>query len=402
MRRTLFGTNLKKRSRKTVYMDHAATTPVTQKVMEAMKPYFTSGYGNASSLHDSGQEARKAVEESRKTIASLINAGPDEVFFTSGGTEADNTAIKGIAFANRDKGNHIIITKIEHDAVIRACDYLEKNGFEVTRLDVDGNGLVDPEDVRKAITEKTILVSVMHANNEIGTIEPIGEIGKICREHDIYFHTDAVQTLGKIPIDVKKMDIDLLSASAHKIYGPKGVGCLYVRKGVGIEPLVHGGGHEHGMRSGTENVPGIVGFAKACELAGKSMRSESERLAKLRDMLINGILRIPGTRLNGHPEKRLPNNVNVSFRHIEGEGIVLRLNDRGIAASTGSACSSNTLEPSHVLLAIGLGHADAHGSLRLTLGKESSEEDVRYVLEVLLSVISGLREISPFKLKAGV
>lgn len=387
---------------KRIYMDHAATTPVTEEVLEAMRPYFTEGYGNASSLHGFGQEARKAMEQARETVADLINANPSEIVFTSGGTEADNTALKGVAFANRNKGNHIITTKIEHDAVLKTCDFLESRGFEITRLDVDENGLIDLEELKNSITDKTILVSVMHANNEIGTIQPIEEISKICREHGVYFHTDAVQTFGKIPIDVKGVNIDLLSASSHKIYGPKGVGCLYIRRGVKIEPFVHGGGHENGMRSGTENVAGIVGFAKVCEIAKRNMEKESERLTVLRNKLIEGIMKIPGTKLNGHPEKRLPNNVNVSFKHIEGEGLVLKLDDKGVAASTGSACSSHTLEPSHVLLAIGLSHGDAHGSLRLTLGKQNTVNDIEYVLEVLPEVVNGLRAISPFKLKVGV
>jgi cysteine desulfurase len=328
----------------------------------------------------------------------MINAEPSEIFFTSGGTEADNTALKGVAFANQEKGNHIIITKIEHDAVLKTCEYLEEKGFEVARLGVDAEGLVDVDQVKKAITKKTILVSVMHANNEIGTIQPIEEIGKLCRERGIYFHTDAVQSLGKIPVDVRKMNIDLLSASGHKIYGPKGVGFLYVRSGVDIEPLVHGGGHERGLRSGTENVPGIVGLGKACELAEKSMMIESSRLEALRDKLISGLLKVEGAKLNGHAKKRLPNNVNVSFSFIEGEGLVLRLNDLGVSVSTGSACSSHSLEPSHVLMALGLDHANAHGSLRLTLGSQTTEQDVDYVLKVVPGVVNGLREISPFKM----
>ena len=384
-----------------IYLDYAATTPVALEVLEDMKPYFSKGYGNASSLHGFGQDARKALEESRKKIADLINAEPEEIIFTSGGTEADNMALKGIAFANRDKGNHIITTKIEHDAVLKTCDYLESKGFKITRLGVDSNGVVNPEDVKRAITEKTILVSVMHANNEIGTIEPITEIGKVCRERGIYFHTDAVQTLGKIPIDVGKMNIDLMSASAHKIYGPKGVGALYVRKGVNMDVFIHGGGHERGKRSGTENVAGVVGFAKACEIAEREMENDYKMLTDLRNRLIEGILKIPGTQLNGHPEQRLPNNVNVSFKHIEGEGLVLRLDDKGVAASTGSACSSQSLEPSHVLLAIGLDHGDAHGSLRLTLGRQTTEEHIEYTLRVLPEVVIGLRSISPFKLKMG-
>ena len=383
-------------------MDHAATTPVAEEVIETMNPYFGEVYGNASSLHVFGQNAKKVLEESRQKIAELIGAESSEIYFTSGGTEADNAALKGIAFANKYKGNHIITTKIEHDAVLKTCDYLGTKGFEITKLDVDETGLVDIEDLKNAITDKTILVSIMHANNEIGTIQNIAEIGKICREHGVYFHTDAVQTFGKIPIDVNGMNIDLLSASSHKIYGPKGVGCLFVRNGVNIETFIHGGGHEHGKRSGTENVAGIVGFGKAAEIAKRDMENEYMRLSNLRDKLIEGIFRIPGTKLNGHCEQRLPNNVNISFKHIEGEGLVLRLDDKGIAASTGSACSSYSLEPSHVLLAIGLEHGDAHGSLRLTLGKQNTKEDVNYVLRVLPGVVNGLREISPFKLKVGI
>ncbi len=380
-----------------IYLDHAATTPMVPEVVGVMNDFFDGCYGNASSLHVFGQESRKAVEEARKAVSGLINADPSEVVFTSGGTEADNTAIKGVAFANKERGNHIITTKIEHDAVLKTCRYLEGSGFEITYLDVDDKGMVDPRDVKSAITGKTILVSIMHANNEIGTVQPIGEIGAICRESGVYFHTDAVQTFGKLPIDVMGMNVDLLSVSAHKIYGPKGVGALYVRNGVRIEPIMHGGGHERGLRSGTENVPAIAGFAKACELAKSDMAAEAERLTQLRDRLIDGILGIPGTRLNGHPEKRLPNNVNISFKGIEGEGLVLRLDDKGIAASTGSACSSHSLEPSHVLLAIGLEHGDAHGSLRLTLGRQTTEEDVEYVLRELPGVVESLREISPFK-----
>lgn len=381
---------------KRIYLDHAATTPVALEVLEAMKPYFNEKFGNASSLHSFGQEARAAVENSRKIAAKFLGARQNEIIFTSGGTESNNLALKGVAFANKEKGNHIITTKIEHHAVLEPCKWLEKQGFKVSYLNVDKYGLVNPKDVENAITDKTILVSIMHANNEIGTIEPIEEIGKICKKHKVYFHTDAVQSFGKIPIDVKKMNIDLLSASSHKIYGPKGVGLLYVGQDVKIEPIQHGGGHESGMRSGTENVPGIVGFAKAIELASKTMKSEAVRETKLRDKLIQEILKIPGAQLNGHPSQRLPNNVNVSIKGIEGEALLIRLNEKGIAVSTGSACSTKSLEPSHVLTAIGLTPEQAHGSLRITLGKDNTEEDINYVLEELPKIINSLRKISPF------
>jgi len=381
-----------------VYMDHAATTPVDSEVLKEMQPYFREKFGNASSMHSFGQEARDAIEVARAIIARMINANHEEIIFTSGGTEADNMAIKEIAFVNRTRTkNHIITTKIEHDAVIESCKLLEKMGFEVTYLDVDKDGLVKPVDVEKAITDKTILVSIMHANNEIGTIEPIAEIGRICREKRVYFHTDAVQTFGKLPIDVKKMNIDLLSASSHKIYGPKGVGFLYVKKGTKIGALMHGGGHEFGLRSGTENVPGIVGMAKAAEIASKNIFEENQRLCKLRNFMTTELLKIPGTRLNGHPSLRLANNINISFSRIEGEGILLHLDNFGIAASTGSACSSKSLEPSHVLLALGLSHIEAHGSLRLTLGKSNTEKDAEYVLKVLPKIVKDLRKLSPLK-----
>ncbi len=379
---------------KRIYMDHAATTPVDREVLEAMKPYFSEKYGNASSIHDFGQEAKDALEDSRAKVAKLIGADLSEIVFTSGGSEADNLAIKGTAFA-KGKGSHIITSTIEHHAVLHTCEFLEKHGFEVTYLPVGKYGLVDPAQVEKAIKKNTILVSIMHANNEIGTIEPVAEIGKICRNAGILFHTDAVQSFGKIPIDVKKMNIDLFSASAHKMYGPKGVGCLYMRKGINLIPQIHGGGHESGMRSGTENIAGIVGFAKACELAGKNMNSWAEQEVKLRDRLIKDMLQIPKSRLSGHPEKRLPNNVNMCFSGIEGESMVIHLSMKGIAASTGSACSSKSLKPSHVLTATGLSPKDAHGSLRLTLGKENTEQDVDYLLNVLPGIVDNLRKISP-------
>jgi cysteine desulfurase len=382
---------------KRIYLDYAATTPVDSRVIEAMKPYFSKVFGNASSLHRFGQEAKRALEESRCKIAEVINAKDSEIIFTSSGTESDNLAIKGIAFANKDKGKHIIVSRIEHDAILEPSQWLEKQGFEITYLPVDKYGIVDIQKLENSIRKDTIMVSIMHANNEIGTIEPIEEIGKICRKHGVCFHTDAVQTFGKIPIDVNKMNIDLLSASSHKIYGPKGVGMLFVREGVKIEPLLHGGGHESGLRSSTENVSGIVGFATAAEIAKKEMKKESARQIKLRDYLIKNVLKIENSHLNGHPVKRLSNNTNFWFDFIEGESLVTHLDFYGIAASTGSACSSKSLEPSHVLMAIGLKHEQAHGSLRLTLGKYTTKADVDCVLNVLPKVVKRLREISPFK-----
>lgn len=382
---------------KRIYLDYAATTPVDPRVLEIMKPYFLSRFGNASSLHKFGQEAKRALEDSRENIARLINAEPEEIIFTSGGTESDNMAIEEIVYPNRDKGKHVITSKIEHPAILETCEFIESDGFDVTYLNVDKTGMVNPDDVRKAITDKTTLVTIMHANNEIGTIEPIEEIGKICRKEGVVFHTDAVQTFGKIPIDVKKMNIDLLSGSGHKIYGPKGVGFLYVRKGIGITPLIHGGGQEFGKRSGTENISGIVGFGVAAEIARKEMKKESARESKLRDYLIKNVLKIENSHLNGHPVKRLPNNANFWFDFIEGESLITHLDFYGIAASTGSACSSKSLEPSHVLRAIGLKHEQAHGSLRLTLGKYTKKSDVDYVLSVLPKVVKRLREISPLR-----
>lgn len=383
---------------KRIYMDHAATTPVDKAVLEAMMPYFSQKYGNASSIHGFGQEAKQALEQSRATVAGLINAHVDEIIFTSGGTESDNLAIRGAALAEKERTgrNHIITSRVEHDAVLHTVEQLSKQGFDVTILPVDGHGLVDPADVEKAITAKTCLVSIMFANNEIGTIQPVAEIGNICREKGVLFHTDAVQAFGKVPIDVKKIKVDMLSASAHKLYGPKGVGCLYVRNGVKLEPQNIGGGHEQGRRSGTENIAGIVGFAKACGMAGKNMKKWAEKETKLRDIMIKGLLKIPKSRLNGHPKKRLPNNVNVAFSGIEGESMLVHLDMKGIAGSTGSACSSKSLEPSHVLLAIGLKPVDAHGSLRLSLGKGNKREEVEYVIRELPDIVGNLRKISPF------
>jgi cysteine desulfurase len=361
-----------------------------------MLPYFTDAFGNPSSIFSYGQEARGAIEEARTKVAELIGARSEEIIFTSGGTEADNFALKGIAYANEHKGNHIITTPIEHHAVMEACKFLEGRGFRITYLPVDEYGLIDPQDVKKAITDKTILISVMHASNEVGTIEPVGEIGKIAKEAGIYFHTDAVQTVGHTPVNVDELRVDSLSISAHKLYGPKGVGALYVRKGIKLVSLLHGGEQEKRRRAGTENVPAIVGLGKAIELAGQTMNKEAERLSYLRDKLIEGLVeRIDQIRLNGHPRKRLPNNVNVSVDFVEGESMLLNLDLEGICASTGSACSSSSLEPSHVLLALGLSPEQAHGSLRFTFGRENTEEDIERVLEVLPRIVAKLRAMSP-------
>jgi cysteine desulfurase len=379
-----------------IYLDHAATTPTHPEVVKAMLPFFTDAFGNPSSIYSYGQEAKGGIEEARTKVAELIGARSEEIVFTSGGTEADNFALKGIAYANEHKGNHIITTSIEHHAVLEACKSLEKTGFQITCLPVDEYGLVDPDDVRKAITNKTILVSVMHASNEVGTIEPVEEIGRIAREAGIYFHSDSVQTVGHIPVNVDKLKVDLLSISAHKLYGPKGVGALYVRKGTKLVPLMHGGEQEKRRRAGTENVPAIVGLGKAVELAGQDIGKEAERLTYLRDKLIEGLgERIDQTRLNGHPTKRLPNNVNVSIDFVEGESMLLNLDLEGVCASTGSACTSSSLEPSHVLLALGLPPEQAHGSLRFTLGRDNTQADVERVLEVLPGIVAKLRAMSP-------
>ncbi len=381
---------------KRIYLDYAATTPVHPGVAQAMSPYFTDDFGNPSSIYSYGQDAKSALDEARTKLANFIGAREEEIIFTSGGTEANNFALKGVAWANQNKGDHIIVSSIEHHSVLEACKFLEKNGCKVTYLPVDGDALVNPADVKKAITRKTIMVSLMHANNEVGTIEPIAEISKITREAEVYFHTDAVQTLGHIPVNVNNLDVDLLTMSAHKLYGPKGVGALYIRKGTRLATIIHGGAQESGQRAGTENVPGIVGFGKAVELAQREMNREAERLTYLRDWLIRDILnRIENIRLNGHPRKRLPNNVNVSINFIEGESICLNLDLEGICASTGSACSSSSLEPSHVLVAMGIPNEQAHSSLRLTLGKWTTEEDVLRVLEILPKVTAKLRSISP-------
>jgi len=380
-------------------MDHAATTPTDIEVVKAMEPYFSQKYGNPNSIHFFGQEAKEAVEEARKKIAHIIGANPSEIIFTAGGTESDNFAIKGIAWANQKKGNHIITSKIEHHAVLHSCQFLEKHGFKVTYLPVDKYGLIDPEEVKKAITDQTILVTIMHANNEIGTIEPIKEVGKVVKEAGIYFHTDSVQTIGHIPIDVNDLKVDMLSMSGHKLYGPNGTGVLYLRKGTRIDSLIDGGSQEKNRRAGTENVAGIVGMGKAAELAEKRLvQREEYKIIKLRDKLIKGISKeIDHVRLNGHPTKRLPGNVNFCFEFIEGESMLLNLDMEGVAASSGSACTSGSLEPSHVLLAIGLPPEIAHGSLRLTLGKDNSEEEVEYVIGILPKIVEKLRAFSPFK-----
>jgi cysteine desulfurase len=386
---------------KRIYLDYTATTPTHPEVVKAMSPYFTDAFGNPSSIHSYGQEGKGAIEEARVKVAALIGARDEEIVFTSGGTEADNFALKGVAYANEKKGNHIITSPIEHHAVMETCRFLEKRGFRTTYLPVDGYGLVDPDDVRRAITDKTILISVMHASNEIGTIEPIVEIGKVAREAEVYFHTDAVQTTGHILVDVNKLGVDLLSLSAHKLYGPKGVGALYVRKGTKLTPFMHGGEQERRRRASTENVPGIVGLGKAVELARQEMSEEAEQLTRLRDRLIKGFLeQIDHVHLNGHPRMRLPNNVNVCVDFVEGESMVLNLDLEGICVSTGSACSSASLEPSYVLLAIGILPQQAHGSLRLTSGKWTTEEEIRRVLEVLPRIVAKLRAMSPL-LKAG-
>lgn len=381
---------------KRVYLDYAATTPTHPDVLTSMLPFFSESFGNASSIYSYGQEARAAVTAARASVAGLIGAQEDEIVFTSGGTEADNAALKGVAFAQEQGRNHIITTAIEHHAVLETCRFLEKRGTTVTTLPVDRQGMVDPDDVRKAITANTVLISVMHANNEVGTIQPISEIGRIAKEAGAYLHTDAVQTAGHIPVDVNQLGVDLLSMSAHKLYGPKGVGALYVRKGTKLSPLIHGGEQERKHRAGTENVSGIVGFGKAADLARIEAVGEAEKLTRLRNTLIAGLLeRISDSHLNGHPSNRLPNNIHLSFDFVEGESMLLHLDMEGICASTGSACSSGSLEPSHVLLALGLSHQLAHGSLRFSLGKWSTDDDVARVLDNLPGIITKLRAMSP-------
>ncbi len=381
---------------KEVYLDYAATTPCDPDVVKAMLPYFNDTFGNPSSLYSLGQKSKKALEGARTAIADTLSADPTEIIFTSGGSESNNMAIKGIGFGNKDKGNHIITTAIEHHSIINACRFMEKQGFKVDYIPVDRYGMVNPDDVRKAVSDNTILISVMHANNEVGTIQPVKEIAEIARARGIYMHTDAVQSFGHIPVDTNELGVNLVSISAHKLYGPRGVGALYVRKGTKIEPFIHGGGQERRRRSSTENLAGIVGLKKAVEISLKSMESEATRLCRMRDRLTEGILsKIPDTRLNGHPEKRLPGNVNISVECIEGESMVLSLDMEGVACSTGSACSSASLEPSHVLIAMGLPPEVAHGSLRFTLGRYTEDEDIDYVLDVLPGIVERLRKMSP-------
>lgn len=382
---------------RSVYMDNNATTSLKKEVLDAMMPYLTQYYGNGSSkFYQIGRDAGAAVSKAREAVAKAIGAKTNEIYFTGSGCEADNWAIKGIASAKKKNGNHIITSQIEHHAILHTCQYLEKNGYEVTYLPVDEYGRVNPADVEKAITDKTILISIMTANNEIGTIEPIAEIAKIAKAHKVLFHTDAVQAIGHIPINVDELGVDMLSISGHKFHGPKGVGVLYIKNGVRIDNLIHGGGQERGKRAATENVAGIVGIAKALELATENLEENAKKMQVLRDKLINGIQeKIPYCRLNGSTEHRLCNNVNFSFKYIEGESILMLLDMHGVAASSGSACASGSLDPSHVLLAIGLPHEIAHGSLRLSVGDETTDEDVDYVLEVLPPIVERLRAMSP-------
>ena len=381
---------------RTVYLDHAATTYVKPEVFEAMKPYFSEHFGNASSIYSLGRDSKKAVEESREKVAKAIGAEPREIYFTGSGSEADNWALKGIAAAYKKKGNHIITSAIEHPAIMSSCKYLEGEGFEITYLSVDSDGLVSPEQVRNAIKENTILISIMFANNEIGTVQPIKEIGAIAKEKGVLFHTDAVQAVGNVKIDVKDLNIDLLSLSGHKFYGPKGIGALYIKKGVKISSFIHGGHQERGKRASTENVPAIIGLGKAMELATANLDEYNKKLIELREKTIEGLFaKVPYIRLNGHRHNSLPGNVNISFEFIEGESLLLMLDMKGIYGSSGSACSSGSLDPSHVLLAIGLPHEIAHGSLRLTFGDENTQEDVDYILEVIPQMVTKLRDMSP-------
>lgn len=381
---------------KFIYLDNAATTQVYPEVLKAMEPYFTEYYGNPSSIYSFAGESKKAVDEARQTIADFLHATSEEIYFTGGGSESDNWALKATAEAYKSKGKHIITSKIEHHAILHTCEYLEKQGFEVTYLDVDENGLVHPEEVEKAIRPDTILISVMFANNEIGTIEPIAEIGKIAKEHGVLFHTDAVQAFGHVPIDVEEMNIDMLSASGHKINGPKGIGLMYIRKGLKLGSFIHGGAQERHRRAGTHNVPGIVGFAKAVELASAHLEERIKYETELRDYYIHRVeTEIPYAKLNGDRTSRLPNNTNFCFRFIEGESMLILLDQKGICASSGSACTSGSLDPSHVLLAIGLPHEIAHGSLRVTLSEKTTKEEIDYTVDELKKIIERLRSMSP-------
>jgi cysteine desulfurase len=381
---------------KNVYFDNAATTKLDSDVLNDMMPYLTDNYGNASSIYKLGKTSRKAVEEAREKVANILNFKPNEIYFTAGGSESDNTAIKGIARANKSKGNHIITSKIEHPAVLDSCHDLEKEGFEVSYISVDENGTIDLEELKKEIKPTTILISVMTANNEIGTIQPIKEIGKIAHEHNIYFHTDAVQAIGNIKIDVNEMNIDSLSLSGHKFYGPKGIGALYVKNGVSFNKYISGGHQERNKRAGTENVAGIVGLASAMERAYKELDEHNKKISELRDYYESSILeKIPYVKVNGNVKNRLPGNSNISFRYIEGEGLLLNLDLKGICASSGSACTSGSLDPSHVLLAIGLPHEIAHGSLRISIGKYNTKEEIDYLIDSLVEIVNKLRNMSP-------
>lgn len=381
---------------KSTYLDNAATTKLDDEVLQEMMPYLRENYGNASSIYKLGRESRKAVEDAREKIAKILNCKPTEIYFTAGGSESDNTAIKGIAKANKEKGNHIITSKIEHPAVLETCKQLEKEGFEITYVSVDENGIVNLDELKKSIKPTTILITIMFANNEIGTIQPIEEIGKIAKENNIYFHTDAVQAVGNIEIDVEKLNIDSLSLSGHKFYGPKGIGALYVRTGIKFEKFISGGHQERNKRAGTENVAGIVGMGKAIELAYSSLDEHNKKIKELRDYYVEQVKeKIPYIKINGDIEKRLPGNSNISFRFIEGESLLLNLDLKGICASSGSACTSGSLDPSHVLLAIGLPHEIAHGSLRISIGKYNTKEEIDYLIESLVEIVNRLREMSP-------
>jgi cysteine desulfurase len=398
MRKTLISLGVLMRETRYIYMDHAATTFVKPDVIESMIPFLKEYFGNPSSLYSLGRENKEAIETAREKLAKALGAKPEEIYFTSGGTESDNWAIKGTAFSGRKRGKHIITTAIEHHAVLYPCKYLEGHGFDITYLPVDRYGLVDPAELEAALREDTILISVMYANNEIGTIEPIQEIGKVAKENDVLFHTDAVQAIGAVPLDMKQKhkDVDMLSLSSHKFYGPKGAGALFIREGTKIDNFMHGGGQERGKRAGTENVAGIVGMGKAIELATANIEKHNAEILKMRGRLLSGVLEIPDCRLNGHPEKRLSGNLNFSFEYIEGESLLLMLDQMGVCSSTGSACSSGSQEISHVLKAIGLTPEIAQGSLRLTLGDANSEEDIDYVLKVLPEIVGKLRNMSPF------
>ncbi len=390
---------------KRIYMDHSATTPVHPAVLEAMLPYFTKNFGNASSVHSFGRDAKNAIESAREKIADFIGAQPNEIIFTSGGTESDNFAIEGVAFENSKKGNHIITSVIEHHAVLNTCKHLESHGFQVSYVSVDEHGIVDLDHLKSLIRDETILITIMHVNNEIGTIEPISEISAIARENGIIFHTDAVQSVGKIPVNVNDLGVDLMTISAHKIYGPKGVGALYIRKGTKIEPLIRGGHHERNRRAGTENVPGIVGFGKAVEVASADMEQESKRMWELTEKLKDGLCeKIEYVYENSHPTRRVPNIINLSFDYVEGESIILNLDIKGVAASTGSACTSGSLEPSHVLTALGLCASTAQGAVRFSLGRDNTLEDVDYIIDIMPEIINKLRQMSPLyadKIKQG-